>query len=365
MEIALRSEDHMNKHSAEILSIARVMVQQALVNEWCFVYYDYLRLLGQFGNMSQEGILKEAVCRIEEELQSSSFSGCSRPYSEKLLFAATTSLELIRAREFDALRRCEQAVLQQQQADAMDVDAGTDGNLHATDDLKAVQRDDNGAQDAMPNSRSGLADGETEEGLEEVLRMSEAEAIQEEQAQLQEALLRSKVQLQEAGVAMQVSSVTVVVLQYSQSKSWFPDALMHSPDLQKERQGLVEAGLSSALPSGAKIFVAPEVFTTIVQYFEDEGWELKTSHVIVAKGLEEKVRDVVETARAAVTKRERGSCKIKDRTELSVPIDHDDVSQASATLSEDVPVYVVKRTFVHIPIPSSISSASSFHPRTV
>ena len=86
---------------------------------------------------------------------------------------------------------------------------------------------------------------------------------------------------------MRVSSVTVVVLQYSQSKSWLPDALMHSPDLQKERQGLVEAGLSSALPSGAKIFVAPEVFTAIVQYFEDEGWDLKTSHVIVPPSLDQ------------------------------------------------------------------------------
>ena len=54
MEIALRSEDHMNKHSAEILSNARVIVQEALMHNWCFILYDYLRLLVQFGLALEE-----------------------------------------------------------------------------------------------------------------------------------------------------------------------------------------------------------------------------------------------------------------------------------------------------------------------
>ena len=64
MEIAVRSEDHMNKHSAEILSNARFIVQEALMHNWCFILYDYLRLLGQFGLAFEESPRCHLACAV-------------------------------------------------------------------------------------------------------------------------------------------------------------------------------------------------------------------------------------------------------------------------------------------------------------
>merc|ERR1719210_2938035 len=105
-----------------------------------------------------------------------------------------------------------------------------------------------------------------------------------------------------------------MVLQYSQSGEWLRRALMEGPELQEERAALSGAGLSATLPSGAKIFVAPEIFQAVEQHLKEDGWELKTSHVVVAETLEEKVRAVVEAAREAVSRREHRNCKVKSVT---------------------------------------------------
>ena len=189
-EIALRSEDHLNAHSAKILQSARVLV------EWQFsssrlsrilgsgsphglaLGCDVLRVLGQFGNLLHENVLEGAAHRIEEA-RVQPCACCVAEGLEKVLGAANTALELIRARELEASRHREQAALHTEEAEIMS--PGRDDNLSATNG--------NGAQVAAASS-SSVADGESEQVLEEVLRESEAEAIQEEQAQLQEALLR-------------------------------------------------------------------------------------------------------------------------------------------------------------------------------
>jgi len=140
---------------------------------------------------------------------------------------------------------------------------------------------------------------------------------------------------------------------------------MEGPELQKERAALSGAGLSPTLPSGAKMSVAPEVFGAVVQYLENELWELKTSYVIVAKDLEEKVRAVVKTAREVATRREHGNCKVKSHTELSIPLSHEVAAETSTSPGYNMPAFIVKRTFVHVPIPSSMCSAPSAHPATV
>jgi hypothetical protein len=162
------------------------------------------------------------------------------------------------------------------------------------------------------------------------------------------------------------ATVAVVVLQYSQSGEWFRRALMEGPELQEQRAKLNGAGFSPALPSGAKIFVDPQAFQAVVQHLEEEGWELKKSHVIVAKDFENKVRAVVEAARDATARREHGNCKVKSHTELSIPLSHEMTSETSTLPPAcDMPAFILKRTFVHVPIPSSMWSSSSVHPATV
>jgi len=209
-------------------------------------------------------------------------------------------------------------------------------------------------QDAVAAAARAPADNSieevlTEHSLEQALHQSEIEALQIEQAQLQQALVQSKAD---------IPGVDVVLIQYSQSGRWFREALLNSAELQEERAVLEKASLSPQLPSGAKIFVAPEVYLTVVQHLEEQGRELKTSHVVVARDLEEKILSVVEAARASATKRERGgSCHVKVRDELNA-------STMATGSAEDgnMPLYFVKKTFVHVPIPSSMRTESSFHP---
>jgi len=155
----------------------------------------------------------------------------------------------------------------------------------------------------------------------------------------------------------------VVVLEYSQRGAWFHRALLESVDLQETRAALEEAEMNPMLPSGAKIFVAPEDFQAVVQHLSEGSWRLKGSHVVVAAALEEQVRAVVERARATTSKRERGrgSCTVKDRIEVDVHLSHYGVPETAATAASSTP-FLVKRTFVHIPIPNSMRSGSSFHP---
>jgi len=217
----------------------------------------------------------------------------------------------------------------------------------------------------------------TDQALDNALRESEADATQQEQAHLQEALLRSKADNQplqcdsladaaSGSTSLTLAIATVVLLQYSQSKSWFPSALLEGPELQEERAALEAAGFCPTLPSGAKIFVAPDIYEAVKQHLDKGGSKLTTSHVVVAADLEDKVRTVVDTARQAATRRERGSCKLKFHAELTIFQSREEVSQ---TLAEEplgrVVDVLVNRTFVHIPIPSSMRSASSIYPATV
>lgn len=156
-----------------------------------------------------------------------------------------------------------------------------------------------------------------------------------------------------------VGTMPVLIIKFSQSKSWLPSALLEGPALQREREALVRAGFSPKLPSGAKIFVPPEAFLQVTRHLEMQGLKLKTSHVVISADLEDKLMAVVEAAREVATRRERGSCKVKSRMELSVK-DEDHV-RSGAT----VPHYEVKRTFIHVPIPSSMHSTLSIQPSTV
>ena len=85
--------------------------------------------------------------------------------------------------------------------------------------------------------------------------------------------------------------------------------------------------------------------------------------MLLWKHLEEKVRSIIEVARASHSKKERGSAKVAERSEESVTM-----SEATDAQPGDADVdwnLFVKRTFLHVPIPCSFFSSLSAQPRTV
>lgn len=189
------------------------------------------------------------------------------------------------------------------------------------------------------------------------------------QASQQESTTLDEVSCDVLSVLHEPAIVTIAVLQFSQTKSWFKTALLDSPELQHERDALTNAGYCSVLESGAKIFVAPELFEGVVEYLRFHDWtgKLKSSHVIVSSEIECKVMDVLEAARVSATKQERGTSKLKDRSELNIDpasLPHSHASSKQVESPPDV-FFVVARTFVHIPIASSMYSTPSIHATTV
>lgn len=166
-------------------------------------------------------------------------------------------------------------------------------------------------------------------------------------AQVSNYLLRS-------GSTHEKQSMRTVVIHYSQCKSWMRDALL--------KIGCKE------LDSGAKILVPDETLQTVVTFLEEEGWELKTSHVVVVADLEIDVTTAVEEARKKTSKRERGgSCKVEAHVELSIPVSQDIDPNNAAVSADEAEPFCVRRSFVDIPVPFSlpVRSISSIHAATV
>jgi len=160
-----------------------------------------------------------------------------------------------------------------------------------------------------------------------------------------------------------LSIVKVVILEYSRNDSWFRRALMEGPELDEVRLALHSQGLNPELSSGAKCFAPPSLFPGVVQALHDGKIELDRRHVVVAQEIEGVVKRAIENGQQLTTRRERGSFKMKARTEINLPSEHD----AQQPEQQDLvcpPLQLVKRTFIHVPVPSSMRSASSEHPRT-
>jgi len=206
----------------------------------------------------------------------------------------------------------------------------------------------------------------TEQGLDEALVKSEATAVMDQNAHVQRALLDSLGAAVDSAPADSDIYIKIVVSQYSHGSEWLRHALMDGPELEEERRELLEAGFSPTLPSAAKIFVPPGVFETVVQHLDKIGLESKSSHVIFTANLQDKIEAVVEAARASTTRRERGSAKKRCQTDLRVAARNLD-SRTSAEPDDDAPDYILKNSFVDVPLvtPNSLRSASSFRLPTV
>lgn len=167
-------------------------------------------------------------------------------------------------------------------------------------------------------------------------------------------------------------SSSVYLLEYSRSPQSFRSCFLTCPKLQECHALLIDNGYDTELPSGAKIFVSPDQFQPVMQTLSAECWELKPRHIIVNDDFEEAVVQTVNSLRS--------SDRIKQKTravlELGKDLDHAQAStepsvdfdestgEGAATACpqrsvgadlEAVP-FIVKRTFIHIPVQSSLWS---------
>lgn len=199
----------------------------------------------------------------------------------------------------------------------------------------------------VPGHEGETVDEAVDAGIEASIQEADAQAAAAN-APLSAAILESR------------CSPTVYLLEFSRSPSSFLEALLNHPALQACADDLAaivtdvwaEAG-PPLLKSGAKMFVNPEQVPLVLEQIRAEGWQLKPRHVIVNDQYEEAV--VFRLCRASalviavVQKRcsEMGAFGVRSEEALQ-----------SEWLS------VVKRTFIHLPIPSSIWSGPSSGQKT-
>lgn len=184
---------------------------------------------------------------------------------------------------------------------------------------------------------------DVEAALKESQRLT-AEHAADANAPLMDALVHS---------SRALGCVPIVILEYSRNDEWFRQALSTAPELEERRKAIVDAGWSVELSCGAKSFVVPHFFEIVEKYLQDRSIELSRRHVIVEESMEQAVRQVLEVQRQSIRRQDRGSFKLKSKMHVDVAI------AQSLTMAS-----LVKRTFIHIDIPSSMRSVSSIRPNT-
>merc|ERR1719221_2229113 len=92
-------------------------------------------------------------------------------------------------------------------------------------------------------------------------------------------------------------------------------------------------------PSGAKVFVRPDQHAAVISAVQD--LDLKPRHIVVSQEIESLVTGVIERVKRTSVKRRR-------------------VAVTAPSYSEEPHVVVeIRRTFIHLEIPSSLQSAPS------
>eukprot|EP00435_Cladocopium_sp_Y103_P073330 s78_g43.t1 len=212
----------------------------------------------------------------------------------------------------------------------------------------------------VPGQEGETVDEAVDAGIEASIREADAQAAAAN-APLSAAILESR------------CSPTVYLLEFSRSPSSFLEALLNHPALQACADGLAakvtdvwaEAG-PPLLKSGAKMFVNPEQVPLVLEQIRAEGWQLKPRHVIVNDQYEEAVVEAVSGIRSrdrVVQKRcsEIGAfgASISGQAGGS-----SDPGEKPEEASQSEWLSVVKRTFIHLPIPSSMWSGPSSGQKT-
>lgn len=217
------------------------------------------------------------------------------------------------------------------------------------------------------------------------------QGVETANAQVSEALLRSNCGEQNVNHGREHG---VVVLEYTRCPDIVWRTLAESPALADIRDALGSAGHSWNTSSGAKMFVGPEKVGLVLDELKAQKWELKPWHVVVEADKEDLVRTVLEKAVKTVPKKERGMCKVKRRHVLALHdlALHDDRSSPNVLSEKSTawmpasffvhycrerdcthaahslpvrPPMLVKRTFIHVKVPTSLHDGSSSKPATL
>jgi len=145
----------------------------------------------------------------------------------------------------------------------------------------------------------------------------------------------------------------VIVLKFSRNPAAFHDLLGTSDDLKQCRVDLESHGFSWRLPSRAYIFVKLHQYEATTALIEQDGLELSPAHVIVAQDYESIVMELM----LALPRKHK--IYMESRSEMAPEQKSTSMSSMGA-----FPV-LVKRSFIHIVIPSSLHSAPSDAQRTM
>ena len=155
-------------------------------------------------------------------------------------------------------------------------------------------------------------------------------------------------------------SLDVVVLECSRNEAWLRKALAVAPELEERRRQIEEAGHRVELECGAKFLVPAGAFKLVEEDLQRRGMVLCKRHIVVDVALEKVVEEVISTSCQALSRRERGSFKLKGKAKLQVTSPPLTALQDPST-QQGLPI---KRTFIQIQIPSSLYSLSSVRPAT-
>jgi len=139
----------------------------------------------------------------------------------------------------------------------------------------------------------------------------------------------------------------VVLLEVDRTLNTLRHALLAGDELANVRDALVSHGHPIELPSGAKIFVRPEQYNSVVTSIEP--MDLKPRHIVVSQEYDTLVNRVIGAVKRTTVKRRRIA-----------------TTRPSFCTWRSVQVNVeVRRTFIHLEIPSSLPSGpSSTHAAT-
>jgi len=154
----------------------------------------------------------------------------------------------------------------------------------------------------------------------------------------------------------------VYLHQYSRNPKSFQDAILQGPELRDCREALQKAGLSPQLPCGAKLLVKPFEVKPVLEALQLSGdmQRLNASYVIVGEDFEGALAAAVANLRSSEQVHKKRKSEISSANAAaatayfgcSVPI----------TIGEHagIPI-VIRRTFIELPVASSLRSCSSRH----
>ena len=104
----------------------------------------------------------------------------------------------------------------------------------------------------------------------------------------------------------------VTVLRYSRMPIWLNDCLLDNPELER----------ISHRDRGARFYVEPWQYAATIEHFEKNSL-LLANHIVVSKHWEQSVRETIRRAGERISKRDRGSFKLKSHISICISLSTD------------------------------------------